>query len=244
MRPGPRPEQVPGGAPLRRWRGAALVPAAALAVHQLRYVLAYGSQVRDELAEQGHSYLHTLTPWIVLALGVAFGAFLGRLAEAWRDDAGEPSPRRRLAGLWLVAAAGLLGVYAAQEWLEGLFATGHPTGLQGIFGGGGLWAIPSALAVGGVLALLVRGARALLDRVARAGRTAPVAARAPLLTPGRRRPQAHRPRVAPLATAAAGRAPPAGAEPPAIGRPRRRAAPGARPTGRRVRACASPCPCT
>ena len=38
---------------------AALVPAAALVVHQLRYVLAYGSGAGIELARQGHSYLHS-----------------------------------------------------------------------------------------------------------------------------------------------------------------------------------------
>ena len=45
----------------------ALVPAAALAVHQLRYWLAFGSNASSELARQGHSYLHSVVPWIVLS---------------------------------------------------------------------------------------------------------------------------------------------------------------------------------
>ena len=43
----------------------------------------------------------------------------------------------------------------AQEWLEGIFASGHPGGLAGIFGHGGWWAVVlSALAALGVAAVL------------------------------------------------------------------------------------------
>ena len=60
----------------------ALVPAGALAVHQLRFVLAFGGDAGVELARQGHSYLHSLVPWIVLLIGVAAGAFLWALGRA------------------------------------------------------------------------------------------------------------------------------------------------------------------
>ena len=49
-------------------------------------------------------------------------------------------PRYRKAGS-RPRAVGLLAVYAGQELLEGLFATGHPQGLVGIFGDGGLWVL-------------------------------------------------------------------------------------------------------
>ena len=44
-------------------RVTAFLLVAALGVHELRYVLAYGGRASDELAHQGHGYLMTLTPW-------------------------------------------------------------------------------------------------------------------------------------------------------------------------------------
>src|SRR5438309_135790 len=64
-------------------RGAALMPAAALAVHQLRYALAYGGGASHALAAQGHAYLSSLTPWIVLLAGLALGGSLGALVQRW-----------------------------------------------------------------------------------------------------------------------------------------------------------------
>src|SRR5207253_1908986 len=60
----PRLRSVIGG------RGFLLLPAAAFAVHQLRYSLAYGSRANQVLAMQGHSYLNSLAPWLVLLLGL------------------------------------------------------------------------------------------------------------------------------------------------------------------------------
>jgi hypothetical protein len=118
-----------------RWVArAALVPAGALAVHQLRYLLAFGGRAGVELARQGHSYLHSVVPWIVLLIGVAVGGFLWGLGRAL---AGQRSVRRyslSLAALWIVCWLCLLAIYVTQEFLEGLFATGHPAGLAGIFG--------------------------------------------------------------------------------------------------------------
>ena len=102
----------------------------------------------------------------------------------------------------------LLAIYASQEFLEGLFATGHPAGVAGVFGYGGWWAIPAALCVGLVLASLLHGARWL---AARGG----VAAGAPRPRVGAaRRTRAPRPvdvllpRRAPLALGWCGRGPP------------------------------------
>src|SRR5581483_12089280 len=61
----------------------ALMPAAAFAVHQLRYWLAFGSQAGAELERQGHSYLHSVAPWIVFLIAVAVGAFLRALGRAF-----------------------------------------------------------------------------------------------------------------------------------------------------------------
>ncbi len=143
------------------------MPLAALLVHQLRFLFAYGSRGGSELANTGHSYLSSVTPWLVLVLAIGAGAFLSRLAHVWRS--GDLSDRQAvgIAGLWLAATVTLVAIYVAQELLEGLFATGHAAGLIGVFGDGGWWALPAAAAVGGAVALLVRGGRAALRLAAR-----------------------------------------------------------------------------
>ncbi|HEY0343672.1 MAG TPA: hypothetical protein VGC59_03430 [Solirubrobacteraceae bacterium] len=193
----------------RRQRlGTGLFPVGAVVVHQLRYSLAFGDDASRELADQGHAYLHELTPWIVLALALAVGGLIARLARAWHSGESDDGAGHRLAMLWAAAAAGLFAIYVGQEFLEGLFATGHPQGLAGILGDGGLWALPAAIAVGGLLALLIRGGRALVARVARLRRERPRIETAP--TPARvvRPSSLVLPRLAPLASACAGRAPP------------------------------------
>ncbi len=145
---------------------AMLVPGAALAVHQLRYRLAFGHGAGAELARQGHSYLHSLVPWIVLLIALAAGAFLHGLGRALAGQRSAPRFTLSLAVLWLLSTACLIGIYSAQELLEGLWATGHPAGLAGVFGYGGWWAIPVAACVGLVLAAVFHGARWVLDEVA------------------------------------------------------------------------------
>ncbi len=182
------------------------MPLAVLAVHQLRYYLAYGPRADRELADQGHAYLTSVTPWIVMLAAVGFGALVLRLARAWAgEQVDESTPRRSFVRLWALTAVGLVAIYVGQELLEGFMATGHPGGLLGVFGDGGWWAVPAAVAVGGVVALGLRGVRAVMALVARRRR------------PGRSRAAAGRfgPRArvdllpaGPLASCAAGRAPP------------------------------------
>ncbi|HTW11839.1 MAG TPA: hypothetical protein VME01_03770 [Solirubrobacteraceae bacterium] len=169
---GPRQLRTDGQAP--RGIGArvagfayvALLPPAAFAVHQLRYWLAYGSRAGIELERTGHSYLHSVVPWLILLLALTIGVFLRALGRAF---AGHRSPARftlSLTAMWLVCSAALVAIFASQEFLEGLFATGHPAGWAGIFGYGGWWAIPAALSIGLVLATLLHGARWLVREVA------------------------------------------------------------------------------
>src|SRR5579863_7986310 len=89
-------------------RGCMLFPVAAFAVHQLRYQLAYGSRAGAVLSAQGHGYLTSLAPWVVVLLGVAAGAFLARLARAATGVAAETPPRRAFRRLWLASTLGLL----------------------------------------------------------------------------------------------------------------------------------------
>jgi hypothetical protein len=168
-----------------------LLPAAALLVHQLRYSLTYGGQASNELAGTGHAYLGTAVPWVVMLTAAGVGVF------AVRRRIGA---QRSLVQRWAGAFLALVLLFVLQETLEGLFATGHPGGLAGVFGHGGWWALPVAAAVALVLALLLRVA----DVLARAGEDSPARPSAPIGIPGTVVPL----RARPLATAAAGRAPP------------------------------------
>jgi hypothetical protein len=192
----------------RQLLGVALFPLGAFAVHQLRYQLAFGSHASNRLAQQGHAYLHDLTPWIVLALALGLGQLSARVARAWSDGESERSRGRSALVLWALASAGLFSIYVGQELLEGLFAAGHPQGLAGVIGNGGLWAVPAAACIGALLALVVRGGRALVAHVARlhGRRRRHVARRAPACL--HRSKTVALPRLAPLAGASAGRAPP------------------------------------
>lgn len=158
------------GTLITRLAPLALMPAGAFAVHQLRYWLAYGRQAGAELERQGHSYLHSLVPWIVLLLAVAVGAFVRAVGRALRGQSSLPRYTVSLAGLWILCATCLLCIYTVQEFLEGVFATGHPAALVGIFGYGGWWAVPASLVVGLLLAALLHGVRAVLAEIVRRSR--------------------------------------------------------------------------
>jgi hypothetical protein len=161
-------------------------------VHQLRYWLTYGSQASNELSGTGHAYLGEAVPWIVMLTAAGVATFAARR---------RPGAQRPFAERWLGSAVLLLALFALQETLEGLFASGHPGGFSAVFGHGGWWAIPVALVVAFLLALLLRVA----DALARTSDAPPVARGAALLFV----PVVVAPlRARPLATAAAGRAPP------------------------------------
>jgi hypothetical protein len=181
------------------------MPAAALVVHQVRYTLAYGSQTNSELADQGHAYLSSLVPWIVVLVAIGLGCFVTRLARALvvgrADERARPFLR-----LWATTACGLITIYALQELLEGLLAQGHPTGFAGVFGHGGWWSIPLALVVSLVTVGMLRVGHRLVRLAACSSRaprrlTVTVTVLQPAAITAARR--------TPLPFAAAGRAPPA-----------------------------------
>jgi hypothetical protein len=186
-------------------RGFLLLPAAAFVVHQLRYRIAYGSRAGQVLAAQGHSYLNSFAPWLALLLAIALGLLVLRVARAAAGRADE-GRRRSLAGLWGLATASLVAIYAAQELLEGFFATGHPAGVAGVFGHGGWWALPLAAAAGAVVAALLRAGCALVSAARRLAASRPLRLAPPSVLRLRPVDVALRPA---LAGAAAGRAPPA-----------------------------------
>jgi len=160
-RPDPRsPRTLPSVTSVAgRFRLAALLAAGALAVHELRYVLAYGGRAGHDAAAQGHAYLSVVVP-LVLLVGLAAAAHLiVRLAGGEAGDA----RTRRYFRLWLGCALTLAAAYCAQELLEGWLAAGHPAGVAGVLGHGG-WIGPAcAPFVGGLIALAARGAAAAAE---------------------------------------------------------------------------------
>jgi hypothetical protein len=164
---------------IRGFWQVAMLPPAAFAVHQLRYLLTYGSATGTELQRTGHSYLHSVVPWLVMLIALTAGCFLRSVGRAFSGHTSRARFTLSFTGLWLACAASLVAIFAGQEFLEGLFATGHPAGLAGIFGFGGWWAVPAAVCVGLVLAAVFHGARWVVKEVARRyGGRMPVTARA------------------------------------------------------------------
>jgi hypothetical protein len=137
-----------------------------LALHELRYALGYGSHADEELAAQGHGYLPFATLAAGLLLALAAAALLAGVVRAWRTGAGEGA-QLPLGLTWLAASLALTGVYSGQELLEGALAAGHQGGLGALAGHGGLVAYPLAFALGALVALALRGARALVGAAAR-----------------------------------------------------------------------------
>src|SRR3954469_14927463 len=95
-------------------RAGALLMSAALALHELRYLVAYGHHSQRALAEQGHAYLGVVHVLAGVLLAVAAGAFLTRVVTARRTGAGEAAPPRFIA-LWLGASLALVAIYSGQE---------------------------------------------------------------------------------------------------------------------------------
>ena len=96
-----------------------LMPAAAFAVHQLRYYLAYGSAAGAELQRTGHSYLHSVVPWIVGLVALAVGGFLWSLGRAMAGQRSLPRFTVSFLGLWAACAVSLVAIFATQEFLGG-----------------------------------------------------------------------------------------------------------------------------
>jgi hypothetical protein len=163
-----------------RIRAAALIAVGALGVHDLRYLLEYHGRVAHELSVQGHGYLRLTTPAIASFLVLVGAAFLARLMRAYAGGSADARPLPSTRRMWLLASSLLVGVYACQEWAEGVLAGGHPGGLAAPFSHGGWLALPLALAIGLLIALALRGAAAAIAVAARRGARAWLAASAPL----------------------------------------------------------------
>jgi hypothetical protein len=128
-----------------RVRLASILAVGAFGLHQLRYLIAFGGSSGTE----GHRYMSDLlAPIAVLVLA----AFLATLIRGTEGATPERTPLvRRVA----VFAAALLAIFVGQETLEGLIA-GHSAGVATVLSNGGWVALPLALAIGALAALLTR----------------------------------------------------------------------------------------
>jgi hypothetical protein len=136
-------------------RATSLLALGALAVHQLRYLLAYGPDAGEALAHQGHGYLTQVAP--VLA-GLSVAAIAATLIVAMLGRRTADGPRRASISLaTMLFAAGLLAIFSTQELAEGLLAPGHPAALDALLANGGWIAAPLAFAIGALAALVTSG---------------------------------------------------------------------------------------
>ena len=119
-----------------RIRLASILAVGAFALHQLRYLLAFGG----ESAAEGHRYMADLLPPLSV---LVLAAILATLLRGTEGASPAPAPlARRIA----IFAGALLAIYFGQELLEGLMAAGHSANLAALLADGGWVALPLAAA--------------------------------------------------------------------------------------------------
>jgi hypothetical protein len=135
-----------------RLRASVLTLIGSLVVHQGRYLAV---PRHDEHHAEAHAYFEWLVPALAAVAFVVVAEFALRLVRAHREaPPGLPSAGR----LWAAATLALVAIFGAQEAIEGFVTHGAwPTPTE-LLAAGGWSALPLAIAVGGAVALLLRGA--------------------------------------------------------------------------------------
>jgi hypothetical protein len=152
-----------------RVRAALLFLVGELIVHQGRYAVAPPELVRE--FAPAHRYLWWAIPVAGALLFLAIGHWCARLRRRPERD-----PMPRLPGVRAMGAAvavALLAAFGLQECAESLIFRGHLPAAGELAGMNGWVTLPLAAAMGGVIALLLKGAVRVL-RWAQA-RSAPAA---------------------------------------------------------------------
>lgn len=161
--------RLPYSATMRqRLRASAALAAAALGLHQLRYLIGHGEEAGAALARGGHEYLALATPLAGLLVALA----LVELTSAWQH---RQAPERTvpLSRRWAGAAAALVLIYVVQEAIEAALVAGRPDGLAGLGAANGWAALPLAVGLALLIAFLLGRADALLLRRSRPDRVLP-----------------------------------------------------------------------
>ena len=152
-----------------RVRLASILAVGAFGLHQLRYLIAAGGTASAE----EHRYMADLLPPLaVLALAAL-------LATLLRGTEGASASRVPLARRMAVFAGALLAIYIGQELLEGLLAAGHAASLTALVSAGGWIALPLAVAIGALAALLARALESVEGVISRVHSKRPLRSRAP-----------------------------------------------------------------
>jgi hypothetical protein len=133
-----------------RVRLTAILALGAFALHQLRYLIAFGDSSSAELARQGHTYMADALP--IMAVFVLSAL----LATVMRGRYGAGLARASLHRRTSFFAVALFSIYVSQESLEGALAAGHPGGAAAVLAAGGWLAIPLAVALGALVALIAQ----------------------------------------------------------------------------------------
>ena len=154
-----------------RVRLAAILALGAFALHQLRYLIASGGTS----AAEGHRYMGDLLPPLSVLVLAAL------LATLLRGTEGASRARAPLARRVAVFAGSLLAIYVGQELLEGLIPAGHSASLIAVLADGGWVALPLAVAIGALAALLVRLLEGVEGAIAVVHAERPLRSRAPAI---------------------------------------------------------------
>ena len=185
-------------------RLAGVIAPAALVLHELRYLIGFGDHAHEALADRGHAYLPLAGGVAGLLIALAAAQLIVALGRARRTARGEEPPG--FLRIWGVLALALLAVYTGQELLEAALTPGREISAAAVLAEGGWCALPLALVIGALAALVVQGAGRRVAMVARRARPHP--ARESILVT-RRRPAPALVAVPVIARHLAGRAPPA-----------------------------------
>jgi hypothetical protein len=135
------------------FRAALLFLAGELVLHQARYAVAPADLVRE--FAPAHRYLWWVIPVVACLLIVAAAQWGARLRSPDGDALPELPPARALfAGLAVL----LLAAFGVQEFTESLIFRDQTLTFGELAGGNGWVAVPLAASIGGVIALLLKGA--------------------------------------------------------------------------------------
>ncbi len=153
-----------------RLRALALLCGGAVAVHELRYLIGHHGEAAESISSGGHAYLAVLAPTVGVVLFLLLVDFALRLVQAVRGGLRASAPIPPFRPLSAAASGCLVASYGLQEFLEAVLATGQPPSVAVVVGHGGWLAVPLAIAIGTLIALLLRGAEVVIARVARGAR--------------------------------------------------------------------------
>jgi hypothetical protein len=133
-------------------RSTAVLGLAAYCLHQLVYLIGFGTGAGHALEGRGHGYLTFAGPLLAV---LALCAIVASLVAAARRGVGPASGRRGVG--WLFWTVVLLSIFGAQETTETLLRTGSLDQLLSLVHHSGAAALLAAVAVGRLVKVALSG---------------------------------------------------------------------------------------